>query len=1060
MLNYIRDIGSKAYTGLDRLVGGVLPGGQDISQGYIADIGRSIGLPVSSGVPGGVASIQDTKSIAPVIDSAEPTNEQSLQNFFSSPQESSGMGLQEAFSTPIDTGTQGLFEVFGDGGGGFIPPGYNSEAEMVAAGIGDGWTPTTYYEFTHNDPTGSGSIGVTDLENGRYKIDMVNATTGRMETFIQAGLDGKGEITNYDNNFTATGEMAGSSGLPRTSGVDVSSLFATAAVDPNSTLELGTMIGGKPMDMERIDSLDSATLVKLNPLNIASGGGGASAESEAFSQKVIDNMVLLDQAGVGTTIESNPIINNIRNGMSLDEALGVKLNNTDPVVSGGDITNTITTTTPGAGSLAQAFASGGLADGNQTPEMDKISGVDNTQGSLNTNTNSEGNRENPMNTPGNPISQGDSGLADGVSKNVATGLFTQTGADGSETEGVYDEGLLSGAYGEQQGPSIEKFHDYMETKAFYDSLKAQPNESGDTPSLELWDISAPNVLDDLKKDYIEIGKNIGLSQDEINRLKGANTWDALKKSFSDVTKPFNVSATLKGAIDFAKGVIRIPKNLGKVDEARQVHNINIAEQRAVREVLDSQLEQQRNLDSNITTVADLDLSGYGLQMALQDAINNSSDAGEVSELTEALVELKAADTFGMDINLTDDDDFSLDLKRKDDESGYTTQDEQDEYGNLVSSPSSLIGGKLDTYENPFNPSEDPFKQPYFAEGAENEAGWDVSVGGENQYADDTTRETGTYGVMNDGKEVAQWNPFAKESAQEKVAKDIVNPNRSVSDGYSSPTMATIDRNIRPTLDTVGDIVEYPFEALGLGMYNTIGQLPLVGGAGKSIGNALARAGQGIDRAIDTKMPDGIFGLDTGGDGEGDDDKISREMMDQLREWGTIYGPGDSPLVELMRDKRFGRSGSSGGGLSGYDASGLLNSTSDPSMSILGGSGAPGLASTGGSSSGGSTSGRSGSGLDRMSSMLDGFDLSTPDGQAKYAELYGEDALQKALSDRGLFDRRQGSADVESAENQSTYAGIDNSNYRLKQHFEKPQQNIGEEIAKGINKVQEKEGVFA
>ena len=29
----------------------------------------------------------------------------------------------------------------------------------------------------------------------------------------------------------------------------------------------------------------------------------------------------------------------------------------------------------------------------------------------------------------------------------------------------------------------------------------------------------------------------------------------------------------------------------------------------------------------------------------------------------------------------------------------------------------------------------------------------------------------------------------------------------------------------------------------------------------------------------------------------------------------------------------------------------------------------------------------------------------------------------------------------------------------KEHFEKPQPNIGEEIAKGINKVQEKEGIF-
>ena len=101
----------------------------------------------------------------------------------------------------------------------------------------------------------------------------------------------------------------------------------------------------------------------------------------------------------------------------------------------------------------------------------------------------------------------------------------------------------------------------------------------------------------------------------------------------------------------------------------------------------------------------------------------------------------------------------------------------------------------------------------------------------------------------------------------------------------------------------------------------------------------------------------------------------------------------------------------------------------------------------------------GSGMDSMSSMAEGFDLSTADGQAKFADLYGEDRLADELSKRGLFDRRSAEMEDGVTEQDDVYAGIGNENYRLKTHFEKPQQNIGEEIAKGINKVQEKEGIF-
>lgn len=1104
----IRDLGSSIYTGIDRLAGGVLPGGQDFNQGYIADIGRTLGLPVSSGVPGGVASTIDTQSIQPNLDLnyEQPSQEGAFQDFFSAPAD----------------GTMGLSDVFGDGGGGFIPPGYNSEAEMVAAGIGDGWTPTTYYEFTHSDATGSGAIGVTDLENGRYKIDMVNPTTGKAETFIQTGLDGKGGITDYESNASTPGEMAGSTELPRVNGVDLSSLFATAAVDPSSKLEMGTVMGGTPVDMQRIDNLDSATFISLTPSSPIRGGGGVTKESEQFSNDVLKYMNQLEQAGVGTVIESNPFIQQVKDGKSVEEVFGTTFTNTDPVIN--DIAGDLNTTLPSLdnnSSLADAFASGGLADGNQaglysTPtqryledenvldtKADEFMGAledlsDLTKSGeipagtyspvqeifekpadeaiadmvafgisketatkiINKRDASTGNKQ-PMQftnsgtvtnniNPGDPITQENSNedIADEYSVNAATGIITQTNPDGSETEIVSNENQLN-PRSDEIGPSIEDFHDYMETQAFYEEMKRRPNEGGDSSSLVLYDIVSEPMLDDLRDKYVEAGKEAGLKQDQIDKLKGAGTWDDLKQTANDAFD-LNAPGTLKGLSKVLKKSYNLltGKSLKKIDEARKTHNINMQEQKAIRPVLEEKLKEQRSLGQDIESLEDLNLSGYALQMSIQDALNSTDDFDTKIDLAEALTELKGAEMLGMDIALIDDDDFSLSLTRTDDER-YNNTYENDGLGD-TSSPSSYLSGKLADSENPFNPSDEPFKQPTLAEGG-NQEGWDIS--------NDTTREPQSWGVMNeDGKAVAKWNPFAKESAQEEVAQDVVNPNRSVSDGYSSPTMATIDRNIRPTLDRVGDLVEYPFEAVGMGMYNTIGQLPLVGGIGKSVGNTLARTGQGLDRAIDTKLPDSLFGLKTGDDGTGGDgeNEIPPEMLEVMK--SGIYDPGNSPLVEILRDKHFGRgyyaNGGGGSGQPGY----YMNSVSDPSMSIYGGSGS-GIASSGGVPGGVGGMGQSGGEFDGMSSMADGFDLSTPEGQAKYANLYGEDRLADELSKRGLFDRRAAEAEAGTAEQEEVYAGIANENYRLKEHFEKPQQNIGEEIAKGINQVQDK-GVFA
>ena len=621
----------------------------------------------------------------------------------------------------------------------------------------------------------------------------------------------------------------------------------------------------------------------------------------------------------------------------------------------------------------------------------------------------------------------------------------------------------------------------METQALYEEMRRRPNEGGDTQKTEFFDIVSPETLNDLKDQYVEAGKEAGLKQDQLDKLQGAGTWDDLKETANDAFD-LNAPGTIKGLAKVLKKTWNLlsGKSLKKIDEARQTHNINMQEQKSIRPELEEKLKEQRSLGQDVESLEDLNLSGYALQMSIRDAINNSTDIDEKMDLSKTLAELQGAEMLGMDIALIDEDDFSLSLARQENESGQIvsynnpfsiTTREQDESMDSVSSPSSYMSGKLANYENPFNPSDDPFKQPALAEGGENQEGWDIEAGGEDQYTDDTTRDPQSWGVMNEnGDPVAQWNPFAKESEQEEVARDVVNPNRSVSDGYSSPTMATIDRNIRPTLDRVGDILETPLEWAGLGMYNTIGQLPVIGGLGKSAGNALARAGQGIDRAIDTKLPDGLFKLKTGGSGNSSEGGIPFRTTYEVDEDGnvktnigvdTIRGwtepSGISPLTELMRDKYlygYGN-GSDGGSGPGY----YMNSVSDPSMSIYGGSGSE-IASTGGVPGGVGGMGQSGSGLDGISSMADGFDLSTPEGQAKYADLYGEDRLADELAKRGLFDRRAAEADEGNPEQEEAYAGIANENYRLKEHFEKPKQNIGEEIAKGINQAQEKEGVFA
>jgi hypothetical protein len=1018
-----RDFASNLYTGVDRLAGGILPGGQDFNQGYIANIGTNLGLiDRNQGVPGGVASTIDTQSIQPNLDLnyEQPSQESALQDFFS----------------PVDQGTMGLSEAFGSGGG-FIPPGYNSEAEMVAAGIGDGWTPTTYYEFT----TQNGSpIGVTDLENGRFKIDTVDANTGLMETFIQTGYDGKSGITDYENNATAAGEMAVNTGATRINGIDLSSLFATAAIDPNSKLEMGTKMGSNAVDMQRIDNLDSATFISLTPSSPIGGGGGVTAESEKFSNDVLNYMNQLDQAGLGTVIESNPLIQEVKNGKSVEEVFGTTFTNTDPIVN--DIGSDLNTTLPALdnnSSLADAFSSGGLADGNQTATNNI-----NPDGSLTEEgLNEISNQNSQISLDQNATNEASTGGNADISKNVATGIGTSI-VDGNEFEFVYDPSKVDPTVTESQLDSGFKLFSEEAFREFDDSLRVStgknpiPDSAGSND--QGFDL---DLFSKARADFIDVYQKSGATIDQVNDLKQqVNKIDLIGKAK-------NILPTLNANnfIGTIQSIIKTPTRFKLFQNSTDAHNIRQSQIKELNPIKEDLAEEAGRKYEDVKDILNMELTLPQLIEEVENIIEQVETSGIDADLTptkELLTELQTAELYGKDVAILKDSD----------------------YDRIYSN--EYLDSTIDGLED-VDLSKDDYVKVYNHKGEE--------VSNTNIYSENTKREPESWGVINeDGGAVAKWNPFEPESRQERDMRNTINPNRGFGDGtgldpikypdqasmgYSSPTMATIDRNIRPTLDRVGDFIEYPFEVAGMGMYNTIGQLPLVGGAGKSIGNALARTGQGIDRAIDTKLPDSLFGLKTGDDGTGGDgegNEISPEMFEVMK--SGIYEPGNSPLVEILRDKHYGtgyyaNNGTGGQGTPGY----YMNSVSDPSMTIYGGSG--GVASSGGVPGGvGGMDGGSGSARSGMSSMADGFDLSTPDGQAKYADLYGEDRLADELSRRGLFDRRAAEVEQGNPEQGDAYAGIANENYRLKEHFEQPQQNLGEEIAKGINKVQGKEGVFA
>ena len=791
--------------------------------------------------------------------------------------------------------------------------------------------------------------------------------------------------------------------------------------------------------MQRIDDTNlNNFLIEVSPI---AGGKIPKSQSDianipldAFQQRVIDAYQATSQLDANA---SNPAIEALKNGATMQQAFGVNFS-----TSGQDPKIEPTETAPiEQASLAGAFASGGLADGNQTTN----------------NINPDSNQTND-----------ESGTKETWSTNVATGV--QTSNLGNEY--VYDEDQLNSA------------HDALAEAEFYKNLRRKTDEAkrADGNYDKGFDIFTPalldsdsDLLDNLKEQYAETLDKLGVPQDELAKLREQNTWSGVKSAFNNLAKPFNSGTGIFSTLgNITKGILGIPKNVKKIDEAREVHNINMSDQRLAKKEIKEYVDQLKDTGQQIDSAASAGLTSYGLQVALNDAINSSNDPIEVADLGETLAGLKAADAFGLDTTITDVDGNVTTLARQENEAGFntatnpfgTTTKEQDKFTNSTSSPSEFLSGKLADNQNPFNPESQPFQEfqnPYGAEGfQEEEAGWDISQ--------TTNREPETWGVMNDdGRAVAQWNPFAKESVQEKVAQDVVNPGRTASDGYSSPTMATIDRNTRPVLDKVGDLVEYIPETIGMGIYNTVGKLGdnIFGRAGRGVGNALATAGQKMDRAIDTNIPNSIFGLPTGDSGSVNaggvpfttqyytEDGVDKANIgvDTIRDWTETYAPGDSPLVELMRDKRLNQGGGQGGGYASGTAPAFMNSTSSGAMGILGGSGAPGLASVNAPVSNGAGYDPSRrSTFNGLGSMLDGFDLSTPEGQAKYADLYGNDRLNEELAKRGIGDRRL--LEEENMDPERLELGRSVGDYSVKNRDKKPDPNISEEIGKGIVKAQE------
>ena len=308
-----------------------------------------------------------------------------------------------------------------------------------------------------------------------------------------------------------------------------------------------------------------------------------------------------------------------------------------------------------------------------------------------------------------------------------------------------------------------------------------------------------------------------------------------------------------------------------------------------------------------------------------------------------------------------------------------------------------------------------------------------------------------------GAEYVNLNPFdftptGGEYGKEAFMRNVVNPNRGMGEsGLGSPQLARkFDQYARTGLDYAGDVVEKGFgyaSAPFTGVGNILNKVPYVKDFDvmgntlpdlfTDIGDSIATAGQEIDEFVDEDIPNFFFddipqfargayqsgmGNLTGNQQMQDDGKFNLKdsSVDALK---FVSAPFESagqtlkpvaPYLAGLLGTLGGGGGGGGGGGAGGGASGDSNdyktSNTDKQAFAQGSSpqrtfgdmeGGDGLGSTGIGTGGG------------LGNIYDGgLDLNTATGQMRYADVYGMDALNNALAERGIQNKLgQGDSEI-------------------------------------------------
>ena len=275
------------------------------------------------------------------------------------------------------------------------------------------------------------------------------------------------------------------------------------------------------------------------------------------------------------------------------------------------------------------------------------------------------------------------------------------------------------------------------------------------------------------------------------------------------------------------------------------------------------------------------------------------------------------------------------------------------------------------------------------------------------------------------------NIFGAESVNEKVQRlnQSLNPK-------------SFSNNVNITRDRFGDLVEYPFEALG-GAAKFLGDNLQKLRTTNQFGSSLSKIGDGI-AGIGQVTDDLISGTPNAGtEGEGGEDE--EELMSEAIVDMFTDDSGLSPLTEIMRDKYYRNGGGGPGQNGGLPMNTMTTNTINP------GARGRGTGSSGrGVDPGSGDLFSSGVTPEGLSNMASGFDLSTPEGQRAYAGLYGQGALDRELSKRGLGSLLGGMEGTLLGKELDLSDLVQASDYRTKKYGEKPERDVASEITKGVS----------